>query len=69
MLVVGVSEPSQALPVAQAMLAERVQLIELCGGFSPGWTGRVIEAVGARVPVGAVSYGGESAAALAALFT
>ncbi|MBX3626572.1 MAG: hypothetical protein KF892_16245 [Rhizobacter sp.] len=68
MLSVGVSSPSQALAVAQAMVADGVQLIELCGGFGPTWTAQVLEAVGHRVPVGSVSYGPESIDALHALF-
>ena len=68
MMAVGVSEQAQALPVAQRMVEEGVQLIELCGGFGPLWTGRVLEAVGMRIPVGAVGYGSESIAALTALF-
>ena len=68
MMAVGVSEQAQALPVAQRMVEEGVQLIELCGGFGPIWTSRVLEAVDMRVPVGAVGYGPESIAGLAALF-
>jgi predicted polyphosphate/ATP-dependent NAD kinase len=68
MVSVGVSSPSQALAVAQAMVAEGVQLIELCGGFGATWTAQVLEAVGHRVPVGSVSYGPESIDALHALF-
>ena len=68
MIAVGVREPAQALSVAQQMLRDDVQLIELCGGFGPRWTRRVIEAVAGRIPVGAVGYGPESVAGLAALF-
>ena len=68
MIAVGVSGPEQALDVARGMLAEDVQLIELCGGFGPIWTGRVIEALESRIPVGAVSYGPESIRALHGLF-
>ncbi len=66
--VVGVSRPEQALAVAVRMVDEGVQLIELCGGFGPIWTARVIEAIGAAVPVGAVGYGPESINAMHALF-
>jgi hypothetical protein len=45
-----------------------VQLIELCGGFGPRWTARVIEAIAGKVPVGAVAYGPESIDQMHALF-
>jgi hypothetical protein len=66
--VVGVSVPEQALPVAQRMAADGVQLIELCGGFGPIWTARVIAAIGGAVPVGAVAYGPESIDQMCELF-
>lgn len=69
MVSVGVSSPTQALSVAQAMVAEGVQLIELCGGFGPKWTTQVQEAIGHRIPVGAVGYGPESIDAMHALFS
>ena len=65
---VGVSRPEQALPVAKAMVADGVQLIELCGGFGPIWTARVIEAIAGAVPVGSVAYGPESIDQMHALF-
>lgn len=39
--------------------------IELCGGLGPVWHAKVLEAVGDRVPVGAVMYGFESLTAVA----
>ena len=45
-----------------------MQLIELCGGFGPIWTARVIEAIGGAVPVGSVGYGPESIAQMHELF-
>ena len=66
--VVGVAKPEQALPVAVQMVADGVQLIELCGGFGPIWTARVIEAIGGAVPVGAVAYGPEAIDPMHALF-
>lgn len=68
MVSVGVSSPSQAPAVAQAMVKEGVQLIELCGGFGPKWTAQVQEAIGHRIPVGSVGYGPESIDAMHALF-
>ena len=68
MIAVGVSEASQGAEVAVAMVAEGVQLIELCGGFGPVGTARVLDAIGGAVPVGSVGYGPESIDAMAALF-
>lgn len=59
-VVVGVSEPAEALPVAVKMVEDGIQLIELCGEFGPIWTGKVLEAIEQRVPVGSVNYGAES---------
>lgn len=60
MKVVGVSHPSEGVEAAKTMVEEGVQLIELCGGFSPAWAGRIIEAIDHAVPVGVVAYGPES---------
>ena len=60
MKVVGVSDASQGVAVAKEMVAEGIQLIELCGGFGPVWTGKIIEAIDHAVPVGSVGYGPES---------
>lgn len=69
MEVVGVATPELAIPVARRMVEDGVQLIELCGGFGPVWTARIIDAIEARVPIGSVSYGPESIAALHAIFS
>ena len=58
--VVGVEAKEEAIQVAREMVQEGVQLIELCGGFGPVWAGRIIEAIGGSIPVGAVTYGLES---------
>jgi hypothetical protein len=68
MKVVGVSHPEQGIEVAKAMVAEGIQLIELCGGFSPVWAGKIIEAIDYAVPVGVVAYGPESIDSMHALF-
>jgi len=68
MKVVGVSEPSLGIAAAQAVVAEGIPLIELCGGFSPVWAGRIIEAIDYQVPVGVVAYGPESIEGMHRLF-
>ena len=68
MKVVGVRDPSEGVEVAKDMVAEGIQLIELCGGFSPVWAGRIIEAIEYAVPVGVVAYGPESIDSMYRLF-
>lgn len=68
MKVVGVATASEGINVAKAMVAEGIQLIELCGGFSPVWAGKIIEAIDYAVPVGVVAYGPESIDAMYRLF-
>jgi len=67
-VMVGVTEPAQALAVAQDMVRDGVQLIELCGGFGPVWTAAVVEAIGGAVPVGSVGYGPEAISGMYRLF-
>lgn len=69
MKVVGVKSPEQGIEVAKQMVAEGIQLIELCGGFSPVWAGKIIEAIDYAVPVGVVAYGPESIDSMHALFS
>lgn len=68
MTVVGVSHPEKGIAAARQMVADGIQLIELCGGFSPVWAGRIIEAIDYAVPVGVVAYGPESIDAMHRLF-
>ena len=68
MKVVGVRDPSEGVQAAVEMVAEGIQLIELCGGFSPVWAGKIIEAIDYAVPVGVVAYGPESIDSLYRLF-
>jgi predicted polyphosphate/ATP-dependent NAD kinase len=65
---VGVPSVADAPAVAQELVADGVELIELCGGFGGGGLSSVITAVGGRVPVGAVSYGIDAVHGLARLF-
>jgi hypothetical protein len=68
MIAIGISTPDQGPAAALELVREGVQLLELCGGFGPVHTARVIAAVGPALPVGAVGYGPESLAALHRLF-
>jgi 2-keto-3-deoxy-6-phosphogluconate aldolase len=68
LVAVGVERPEQGIEVARALVAEGVQLIELCGGFGPVWAGKIVEAIGRAVPVGAVGYGPEAIDQLHGIF-
>lgn len=68
-VLVGVAKPEEAVDVARRLVADGVQLIELCGGFGPVWTGRVIEAIDGAVPVGSVGYGPEAVDQVHAIFS
>lgn len=68
MITIGVASPSQGADAARRLLAEDVQLIELCGGFGPEGTAAVLAETGGKVPVGSVGYGPESISALHRLF-
>jgi hypothetical protein len=67
-VLVGVAAPGQGVDVARRLVEDGVQLIELCGGFGPVHTGRIIEAIDGAVPVGSVGYGPESVDQVHAIF-
>lgn len=46
-----------ATDAAAAAIADEVQLIELYDGIGPAAAALVVEAIGARIPVGSVLYG------------
>jgi predicted polyphosphate/ATP-dependent NAD kinase len=64
---VGISDVSDAPAVARRLVADGVELIELCGGFGGAGLGAVVAAVQNRVPVGAVFFGVEASAGLTQL--
>lgn len=68
MTTIGIATADQGPAAAQRLVAEGVQLIELCGGFGPVWTARVIEAIDDAVPVGSVGYGPEAIDRVHAIF-
>ena len=70
-LLVPVADAARAPAVAVDLVAEGVQLIELCGGFPLAAAARVAEAVQGRVPIGHVTFAVDStpgAAAYSAAF-
>lgn len=56
---IDVFKKELAIEVAQKLVAEGVQAIEVCGGFGPTWVAKITEAIGNKVPVGTVMYGPE----------
>ena len=46
--------------IAQELVEEGVQMIELCGGFGPLWIAKVTDATFGKVPVGSTAYGPEA---------
>ena len=65
---IGVPSVADAPAVAQQLVADGVEFIELCGGFGGAGLGSVISAVANRVPVGAVFFGVDAAAGLNSIF-
>ena len=65
---IGARRVEDAPDIARQLLAEGVEMIELCGGFGAAGLAAVISAVNGRVPVGAVFYGVEASAGLQRLF-
>lgn len=59
-ILVGIESPDLGVEVAKRLVADGVQLIECCGGLGPVHTGKIVEAVGASVPVGTTGYGPEA---------
>ncbi|MBL1379473.1 DUF6506 family protein [Zobellella iuensis] len=54
--VAGVRTLEEAVMAAQEMLTRRIELIELCGGFSAEEEAQIREAIQDHVPLGRVSY-------------
>lgn len=57
---IDMNKREQVIEVARQLVAEGVQLIELCGGFGPQWIAKVSEAIQGVIPVGGVFYGPEA---------
>jgi hypothetical protein len=57
---IDIAKKEQVLDIAKELVAEGVQLIELCGGFGPQWIAKVSAAIQDKVPIGGVFYGPEA---------
>jgi len=68
LLTVGVPSTNVDPEVIEGLLADGVELIELCGAFGPEAAAAVIEVVDGRVPVGYVTYPASEATGLHGLF-
>lgn len=56
LLVRGVQNYREAVKLAQQLVAEGVQALELCGGFGNSGAARIAEAVEHKIPVGTVRF-------------
>lgn len=56
MSIAGVQDVEQACMVAQEMITKSIQLIEMCGGFTPEDAQQVRDAINDFIPVGVVQY-------------
>lgn len=57
---IDMNKREQVIEVAKQLVAEGVQMIELCGGFGSQWISKVSDAIQDVVPVGGVFYGPEA---------
>ncbi len=49
---------SQAIDIAQQMVNDGIEVIELCGGFGQSGAFQIVNAINCKVPVGFVSFAG-----------
>ena len=54
---IDMANKEKALDVAEQLVEEGYQMIELCGGFGPEWAYKVAERLENKIPVGTVFYG------------
>lgn len=69
LICIGVSSVAEAPPLARRLVADGVELIELCGGFGGAGLAAVVSAVQGRVPVGAVFFGVDASPGLSRIFS
>jgi hypothetical protein len=56
LLIRGVQNYQEAVILAQQLVTEGVQALELCGGFCNIGTAKIVEAVKHKIPVGTVRF-------------
>ncbi|MEW6266749.1 MAG: DUF6506 family protein [Thermodesulfobacteriota bacterium] len=56
LLAVGAKNYEEAAKLARELAGQGIQAIELCGGFGNLGTAKIVEAVGGKIPVGAVRF-------------
>lgn len=54
------NDREKSIVIAKQLVAEGVQMIELCGGFGPLWIAKISEAINGVIPIGSVAYGPEA---------
>lgn len=54
--IIGVSDITQAIAVARQLVAQGIQLLELCGGFDASDVEQLIATLPKEVPVGHVRF-------------
>lgn len=69
LITVGVASAGDGADAARWLLDQGAELIELCGAFGPGAQVEVVEALGNKVPFGAVTYPCDQAEGLHRLFS
>jgi hypothetical protein len=57
---IDITKKEEVIEISKQLVAEGVQLIELCGGFGPQWITKVSEALEGAIPIGGVFYGPEA---------
>ena len=57
---IDMKKKEEVIQVAKELVADGVQMIELCGGFGPIWVAKILEEIQHAVPVGSVMYGPEA---------
>ena len=66
--IICVSTFEEAIQTAQELINQGIQLIELCGGFSPSQATEIQTAINSAIPIGVVKYSEEEQINLAKLF-